>query len=379
MSKEKTTEEKNDLLGFNWEGDGEDFFGIKEEEETVVIPTKKEETKKEETKEEEEEEPKEEGTKDTFFELEEKETEEINEEEDTKDEKVLHSTETYWEDVYKDFKENGLLNHVELEEGETLTPDRIFELQQEEYEIEVSTRLDNWAKEELDSDAREFIKFKRNGGKTKDFFNVYSQGNSLPEGELGDEDYEDAVIRYQLKSEDWDAEEIEDRLAYLTKEGKKSIVAKKYDKRIQKARDIEKEIMQEEAKASRLAQKEQRQKFRDSIKTALSEVKEVSGYTITKKDVAQLYPFLTKEQYKISDTKSVTGFQKKLSEVFQDTNKMILLAKLINNDFDVSDLKKKTVTEETRKIKSNLEQRRNLRPTKSGSSLEGSSLADLFN
>ena len=45
----------------------------------------------------------------------------------------------------------------------------------------------------------------------------------------------------------------------------------------------------------------------------------------------------------------------------------------------MSDFEKQVKTKTTRKVKSNLEQRKSLRPNNSGSSLEGSSLADLFN
>ena len=59
---------------------------------------------------------------------------------------------------------------------------------------------------------------------------------------------------------------------------------------------------------------------------------------------------------------------------------MILLAKLLSTNFDMSDLEKKAKITETRKIKENLESRKGLRPTASrGSQLSGGkSLADLF-
>jgi len=88
--------------------------------------------------------------------------------------------------------------------------------------------------------------------------------------------------------------------------------------------------------------------------------------------------FLTKKDEKTVDGKPITGFQKKLAGVFQDKEKMILLAKLVNSDFDMSGFKKATITKKTKQVKKNLEQRRSLRPSGSGGSHQGSSLAELF-
>ena len=59
---------------------------------------------------------------------------------------------------------------------------------------------------------------------------------------------------------------------------------------------------------------------------------------------------------------------------------MILLAKLLATDFDMSDLEKKAKITETKRIKETLESRKGLRPNASRGSqlIGGKSLADLF-
>ena len=312
------------LMGFNWEDDGEDFFGVKN---TVVKPTK-----------------------------------------------IVEQ-----EDLYKDLKEQGIFKHVEAEEGEELDADKLFELQQKEYDTEVSARLAHWATEELDDDAKAFIKYKRDGGDTQEFFKTYSNTSGIPTGSISDEAYQDKVIRYQLKQEGWDAEEIEDRLKYFTENGRKESVAKKYDSKLQEDSKLEQEEILKRATAQKQNAETQEREYRENIKTALADTKEVQGIKITEKDQTELYNFLTKKSYKLSDTQSITGFQKKLGETFKDSSKMILLAKLMNSDFDLKDFEKATVTKTTKKIKSNLEQRKGLRPSSSGSSLDSNSLAELFN
>lgn len=386
--------EENGLLNFDWENDSDDFFGIKE---ASGITTKTKEKEVENTDDSDE------GTqgaddksKSTVDKTKTK-TKEIQEEEEDDDffgqddseddegsstgkDSGSQGSGSIYNDVFKDFKEQGLFKHVEIEEDEELDADRLFELQQEEYEAEVATRLKAWATQDLDDDAKAFIKFKTEGGSTEDFFATYSKSYELPiDGNIEDEDYQDEIIRYQLKEEGWDRDEIEDRLAYLTDQGRKQKVAEKYSEKLKEKDQKSKQALLKNAENQKLNLKQQEEQYKNTIKTVLDETEEISGFKISKEDKPKILNFLTKKDQKISDTKSVTGFQKKIAEVFQDTNKMILLAKLVQSDFDMTDFEKQAKTKQTRKVKSNLEQRKSLRPNNSGSSLEGSSLAELFN
>lgn len=376
--------QNNELLTFDWEGnETENFFGIepeKSEVQKIVEGIKKEESTPQEGKviqKKSKEEVQEEEEEDDFFDTASKAKPTGRE---TTNEGAGEQEEgSIYKDVYNDLKEHGIFKHVELEEDEELDADRLFELQQEEYETEVTERLKAWASEELDDDAKAFIKFKREGGNTADFFNVYKSSSELPTGSIEDEEYQDQVIRYQLKEEGWDRDEIEDRLAYLTENGKKGKVAEKYDVKIKLEETKRKQSLLKQAEQQKLVTKEQEESFKANVKETLESVDEVSGFKITPQDKNKILNFLTKKEHKISDTRTITGFQKKLAEVFQDTNKMILLAKLVENDFDMSDFEKQITTKKTKQVKSNLEQRKGMRPSNSGSSFKGSNLADLFN
>lgn len=362
-------EEQKNLLDFNW--DDNTFFG-KTVETTPETP--KEKTPEEIEAEKLAEKKKEEEEEEVFFA---KPEEEIETPAETK-ETPLEISDNYLEDVYKDFKDNGIFKHVELEDGEELDAGRFLELQEKEYEQEVSNRLNTWAQNDLDEDAQAFIRFKTQGGKTEDFFKTYQSSYEIPQGDISEEEYQDRVIRYQLKQEKWDADEIEDRLEYLTSSGKKEQVAKRYDAKIKAVNELEKEELLKQADLFKKQQQAQEEEFKSSLKQTLSSIEEVNGFKITQKDQTNLYNLMTRKQYKSGD-RSVTGFQKKMNEVFQNPEKMILLAKLLDNDFDMSDFKKNTVTQQTRKIKTRLEQRQSLRPSNPGSSLGGQSLAEIFN
>ena len=378
---EQTVEtSQNGLMDFNWdEGGADSFFGLNEfgEESTqpknTVTPADDpkvdEEGQEEEGKEKNKEKTKT-STKDenvSFF----------DEGTESGEEGAQPTDTTIYEDIYKDLKEAGIFKHVELEDGEELDAERLYELQQEEYDKEVEARLSSWASKDLDEDAQAFIKFKLQGGDTAEFFKAYQSTSEITPGDIEDEDYQDNLIRYQLQKEGWDRDEIEDRLEFLTESNKKAKFAERYHNRLVSEQQKEKDAILKQAEEQKLRAKQQEEQFRTSIKDTLDSNKEINGIKFTDKDKNNLITFLTKKE-KLEDGRVVTGFQKKLSESFSDPKKIALLAKILSDDFNFSSFEKSAITRKTKEIKRNIEQRQSVRPTGSGSSSGANSLASLF-
>lgn len=349
-------QEENQLLNFEW--DEEEFFN----EETVEKKKPEEtEAKKPEDKEEPEPEPK-------FF------NEKTGEEEVEPGE-----VSNVFKGSFKGLKESGIFKHIDVEnEEEEIDPERFLELQQEEYEIEVTERLKNWATEELDEDARAFISFKTKGGDTAEFFKALAPVAEVPVGDLKDEVYQDDIIRYNLLKEGWDAEEVEDRLEYLTKIGKKEQQALKYDQKTKKELQVLREEAVKKQEKISLEQKKQEDAFKANIKKTLESVDNIKGFPFSVVEKNKAFNFITKRELKAGNM-TITPFQKKLAEIFQDPEKTILLARLVETDFDMSSFEKGVKTKHTKEIKKDLEQRKTISSSRIGSSLPGGSLADLFN
>ena len=372
---EQTVEtSQNSLMDFNWDESGADsFFGLNEFGEESK-PAEEEKTPKSVVQ----------TTPSPATETVESDKEEVEKqeelsffEEEDKTKKESTTDNAFYEDVYKDLKEAGIFKHVELKDGEELDADRLYELQQEEIEAEVTSRLDAWASQELDEDAKAFIKFKIQGGDTSEFFKTYQNTSEITLGDIEDEDYQDNLIRYQLQKEGWDKDEIEDRLEFLTESNKKSKFAERYHDRLIKEQEKEKQALVKQAEEQKIRAKQQEEQFRVSIKDTLDTNKEINGIKFTDKDKNNLINFLTKKE-KLEDGRVITGFQKKLSESFNDPKKIALLAKILNDDFDFSSFEKSAITKKTKEIKRNIEQRQSMRPTGSGSSSGANSLASLF-
>ena len=380
---EQTVEtSQNGLMDFNWdEGGADSFFGLNEFGDENKTPAQQatpaqadeleetEDTDKPESEDKTKSKKKDEEEKVSFFEEE--------ADEDKSKEKTSTADGSIYEDVYKDLKEAGIFKHVELEDGEELDADRLDELQQEEIEAEVTSRIDAWASQELDEDAKAFIKFKIQGGDTSEFFKTYQSTSEITLGDIEDEDYQDSLIRYQLQKEGWDRDEIEDRLEFLTESNKKSKFAEKYHDRLVQEQEKEKQALVKQAEEQKIRAKQQEEQFRVSIKDTLDTNKEINGIKFTDKDKNNLINFLTKKE-KLEDGRVITGFQKKLSESFNDPKKIALLAKILNDDFDFSSFEKSAISKKTKEIKRNIEQRQSMRPTGSGSSSGANSLASLF-
>ena len=380
------TGSENGLLNFNWDDSGDDSFfnlnsageePVKQEEPTQVIKTVGEsEEKPKEVKPPKEVKTVEPVIEDEFFDLVDDGDPDMGDE--GKEGEKDPTQGSVYEDVYKDLKEAGIFKHVELEEGEELTVDRFYEIQQEEIEAEVADQLKTWASKDLDEDAQAFIKFKIAGGDTKEFFSTYGKNSKIGSGDITDEGYQDKLIRTQLESEGWDRDEIEDRIEYLTENGKKEKFAERYHAKIQKQEEADRILLEEQNQSRQAAARQQEQQFKTSISETLNAMDDYNGLKFTEEDKTSLVSYLTKKSHKIDDNRSVTEFQAKLQEAFNEPKKVVLLAKLLKSDFDFSTVAKTAVTKKTKEIKRNIEQRQNTRPNGSGSSIGGKDLASLF-
>lgn len=378
----------NDLTNFNWEANPNevDFFGIKAEVyQEQVNQDKIREKAFEDNDEEKAKEQQENEEKPPVF--------ESFTDEDTKSEEGETKVKTKspgrpakeepinFKEQFNSFKEQGIIKHIDLEEDlEELDNETFKDLIEQDYEEEVSHRIEQWATQELDEDAQAFIKFKKNGGRTEDFFKTVANNSSVLSGDIEDERFQDKIIRKQLSEEGWDDEEIQDRLENLAKFDKKQTVAEKYYNKIKIDQKKKADELLRKQEEYRRSLEQNKANFKNTVKETLNKVQEVRGIRITTKDRASLFNFITKEDQVVGD-RNVTGFQRAITEAVQDPEKMLLLAKLLASDFDMTDLEKKAKLTETKKIKENLESRKDLRPSESrGSQLTGGkSLSDLWN
>lgn len=356
-------EQTNGLLGFDWDENVESVLSEVQSEETPLSDgvTMPEEVK---LSVEEDNTPEPEVTQ-----------------QEVEPEQKVEPVNSIYTDVYKDLKDYGIIKNVELEDVGNLSAADLEEIYQKDYELEVEKRLKEWSSTQ-DKDFQDFIRFKLNGGNTRDFLNhVSSTEDYLPEGNIEDENFQDDIIRYQLAyREGWDAEEVEERLEQLTNNGKKANTAAKYYQRIEQEKELERERLLEEQERRKYQAIQQENEFKNNVSQVLQASSDINGYKIANKEKQGIYDFITKRSIRVNDTQAVTGFQKKLAEALQDNKKVVLLAKMLMNDFNFKDFEKQVETKVTKQVKSNLENRTGLKSnSSSGSSTNRLNLSSIFN
>lgn len=340
-----------------------------EEEPTFFGEEKPEDKPKEEDEETEEEEGKDKGKK------KEKDEGKDNPENDDK----------FFTTLAGELKEKGIFQNVELKEGEEITEEKFFELQDAEIEKRVEETFEAFF-EELDEDAKNFLRFKKNGGKTADFFasHTASAGIDLDNFDVENEAQRTQMLTHYLSTvEKLDAEDIKDRIEWLKEGGKEKTYATKYQKAMQATRDELKETIvksQEEAAKQREAEVSN---FNNSLNETLGKTETVGAFTFTKNDQKELGGYITKPTVKVGKNKYVPAFQAEIANIFradseESKQKLLLLAKLVKSNFDVSDLVTETKTKVVKQAKSRLQEAKTgVKPSTSGNYTK-KSLGDYF-
>lgn len=340
----KKTNEQKSLEDYKFD-DSIDFFGIKTDD--VVEPKKEEETK---TKPEEEEEEKEEEEPTFNY-----------GEEDTEEEVVEFSS------VITSLKEKGIFTEEdEVDDSSFISTleDKIDVLSTKKADEIVDSYMND-----LDEDAKEFLKFKMNGGNTADFFKVVSTPKFDSIDELDDQ--EKFLNFYLAQYENMESDEIEERIEYLKDTDKIETISKKYFSKYNKQIEDEKKLVIKKQEQIKAEEEEKRQLLITSLTDEIKGTESVSEILFDDADKKELIPFITK--VKTINGSYMTPFQAKMQEIFNDKKKLLLLAKIVKEDLSLDSIKKQlksNVTKEVSKTINNKNRRSDYSPK---------SLADRFN
>lgn len=394
-----TTEDvsTSSLQDFNWD-ETEDFFGIKpdkSETEEVIKKVKTDDLNSEPTLEdddlEEDDDIKDKSNKpkkrdetdkeDSFFGEQPAKDESLEKEKSTETEEPSDDSKFY-STLASELKEKGIFQNVELGEEEEIDEDKFFELQDAEIESRVEETFEAFF-EELDEDAKAFLKFKKSGGDTQDFFQVYRESLSLDNIDLESEEAQELVLKHYLSTMDsMDNEEIIDRIEWLEENGKKKAYAEKYMNKLQELDRQKKEAISKSIEAQSKQREEGAKKFNQDLQSELEKTEAVGSFNFSKVNKKELLDFMVKPSVKIGKNKYITHFQAELGNIFkaegEDKKKLLLLAKLIKSDFDVKDLIEETKTKVVKEAKSKLQQAKSgVKPSTSGGYTK-KSISDYF-
>ena len=393
MSEERDVKEEGqeELATFEWDtADNLELFGEPVDETKLTEEEKK-------TVEEDEEEPKkkpvEELTEEEKLKEEEKKKLLTKEKEEKKEEEKVEFFTKPTEDepeeqpagvgekvlsiIASELKEQGIFSSVEIPEGD-LTEEQFVSLQEQEIENRIQETFEGFF-EEMDEDGKAFLKFKKEGGKTSEFFDVVKNTSGYPTGDIETEVYQRRIARFHAeKIEGLDIDEAQEKVDWLEQNGKLDKYARRYDEKVRKLEASEKQRLEDSAVQLAKDREDGEKEFAKTIKSTLDETDEIKKFTISKKEKAELLGYITKPSVKVGKNRFLTGLQSDLNKLSQNPESLVLLAKLLRTDFDTSNLSTKIETETTKDLKKNIQRaQQNIKPSTSGST-KGRSLSDFF-
>lgn len=388
MAKKQATDEEVALSQFNWEDDDENtFFGVqtdtKENVQQVVEDVledddddeldQKAQTKKpaavkpaDTSLEDDDEDDDEKGDKSepTFF-----DAGDADEDED-KDELT--------DDQFKKIASFQIerFKHVEIDENEVITPEKLDELWEKEIDLTVKNEMDK-LKALGDDIFKRQIAYMQNGGTAESFIKGYKEVSSIPEFDIAKEEDQDAVIKYYMRNiEENDEKEIDDFFEYLTESGKKEVYATRYNKKIVEYKKEKNNALEETQRKEKELRESEKLAFIEELESVVKDEKAV-GFKIPKAIAETLPDYYAEPTVKLTSGKFITEFQNDLGKLFADKAKLAILGFLMKNNWDTSIFEKKAATDISRKVKTSLETKAKVLPA-SQSSPRKRSLSDFF-
>lgn len=280
-----------------------------------------------------------------------------------------------------EMKEKNIFTSLEINEDDEIDEDKFFELQEQEIQARVDETFTGIFEEfNNDPDATAFLKHKRAGGSTFDFFNTYGNANTLPDDlDLTQPANQKKVLEYYyLNIERVDEEDLEEKLEFVTEKGKTEVYAKKYYKDINDKDRADKIALATAQESQIETTKKNAETLRVDLQKVLDTGEGVGAFKFTSEEKKTLLPYITKPSVKIGPNKFITPFQAKLGEVMKDKKKLLTLAKILMPDFDLPDLKKSVTTTVAKEVKSKLQDSKNTGRTNRSTSVVEKSLADFF-
>lgn len=276
----------------------------------------------------------------------------------------------------KEMIEKGKFHHVKLpEDKEELSEDEYFDLNDQEIEGRVTETFEAFF-EELDEEGVDFLKFKRDGGRSQDFISIY--GNSpVPDFEGGynaeNEGHRQEVIEsYLFLVDKMDAEEVKDRLEWLKENGKEKAYSDKYYNKLVEIDTAQKTALLQGQAAAAKKKEAEAKKFNAAMAELLDKTEQVGQLKITKEDKKKLGNFFTKPSVRVGKNKYVPEFNYKLGQILkaetpEAKQTLLLLGKLVDNGFDFTDIITKAETKAAKAVKSKLKDSKNgVKPSSSG-------------
>lgn len=235
-------------------------------------------------------------------------------------------------------KDYGVLNGIELKDGEVMTSDQLLELHKNEVDSRFDSMLEDYANS-FDDDGKLFLEFKKNGGETSAFFERYKDLAKRPIYTANDDSSAESVARYYLKEVSaLPMAEIEERLEFMKEKGRLHTTVSQYDTHLNQVDERKKQDLLSIEVENKKAYERNVQSFNESVKNSLFNADSFTEFPDF--NSGHIMQNITKPIMK-GENKGNTQLNVQLAALFSsnDKTKLAKLAYILDKDFDFSSLK----------------------------------------
>jgi hypothetical protein len=186
------------------------------------------------------------------------------------------------------------------------------------------------------------------------YLQMFANQQIVEDVDLDDVINQERVVRLYLAKTGMDEDEIEDQVTFAANNDKLGAYAQKYHGKLVERLNQEKDALAQQSRDQVMLQKQRDQEREESYAAVLEKsIKsgDIEGYPINERTASDLFQFVLAKPHQLPNGQRITEFEYKLARMRQeDPSKFLALARLVQNDLDLSPMKKKGVTEETNSI-----------------------------
>lgn len=278
-------------------------------------------------------------------------------------EEIEPANDAYYNNVYNTFKDLGIIDGVELEEGKVLTNDELVSILDNDQKAKAKKMFENDIMSRFnDPEAQEYLQFVMNGGNSKDFFRQRMNAPTIDiDGDIENPDVQDKIIaKYMKMFENANTDDINETIQILNDSGKKEKYAKRYYDRLVEVENKQREDLKKEEENKARQAEEERKQVIGIVANELNNTDEIFGvkYDTNKKNKLMQMIF---QPVKMQDGTVTTEYQYRLEQAMQNPKTVIILADLLMNGLDHKNYSKSLETKITRQIRSGFDSKPNER------------------
>ena len=193
------------------------------------------------------------------------------------------------------------------------------------------------------------------------------------------EENQEIVLRYKLSQEGYDDDDIDAQIEFMKDSGKLEKLATNFFNKWKQEEEEEQEERVQQTQANIKQARERQLNFKKEVASHLTANEEINNFVFTKKDQKELPDYVSVPSVQTANGTKVTPFWNDLIQAMQDKDKMVVLAKIVKDDFKFDDLERKLKTKTARDVKTDLQRKKETKiPTRQGSSQTTKSLIDLI-